>query len=307
MNEAKMRLALLADIHGNLPALEAVMCALENDAPDGILVAGDWISGPCENEMFDLLESHIRTSILGNSDIRLLEFIDGKSPSNWATLKQFSMLRWDVQHLLPKNLNLLRSMPKQRVIQIDGTHLIRIVHGTLESAFESPFKSREKLYQTFDDLQESILVCGHSHRPMIAAGREGKLIVNPGAVGGPLNGDTHAQYALLDWREGQWLPQLKRVPYDHQPVIRMFTDSGFLVESGPLGRAFLETILTGEDIARLLFDHIDRLASAHGIELDDYVPDDIWEEAGLTFDWQAVEQRHQSAVLNRKVHKEEQK
>ena len=50
-----MRFALLADIHGNLPALEAVMRALKVDAPDDILVAGDWISGPCENETFDLL------------------------------------------------------------------------------------------------------------------------------------------------------------------------------------------------------------------------------------------------------------
>jgi putative phosphoesterase len=289
-----MRLALLADIHGNLPALEAVLKALKTDAPDDLLVAGDWISGPCENEVFDSLKACISNSVLGNSDIRLLEFIDGKCPSNWATLKQFAMLRWDVQYLAPRNLSLLRSMPEHRVIHIDGTAPIRIVHGSLESAFESPFKSRETLYQTFDNFSESVLVCGHSHRPMIATGREGKLIVNPGAVGGPLNGDTHAQYAILDWDGGRWLADLKRVPYDHQKIIQAFNDSGFLTESGLLGRAFLETILTGEDIAHLLFSQINQLAVSRCIELDGYIPDDIWDEAARTFDWQAVEKRRHS-------------
>ena len=284
-----MRFALLADIHGNLPALEAVMDALKVDAPDDILVAGDWISGPCENETFDLLQAYIPHSVLGNNEIRMLEYLDGKSPSNWATLKQMSVMRWSIQHLSQSSLALLRSMPEQRVIQVDGTAPIRIVHGSLKSAFDSPFKSRESLDQTFDDLQENILVCGHNHRPMIVAGREGKLIVNPGSVGWPLNGDTHAQYALLDWRDGQWQPLLKRVAYDHQPVIKSFEDSGFLEECGPLGRAFLETILSGEDVARLFFSHVDNLAKARGIELDDFAPDDIWEEAGRTFDWQATE------------------
>ncbi|MBN2257905.1 MAG: metallophosphoesterase family protein [Anaerolineaceae bacterium] len=286
-----MRFALLSDIHGNLPALEAVMEALKKDKPDDILVAGDWISGPSENEVFDILKAYIPKSVLGNSDIRLLEFIDGKSPSNWATLKQMSMLRWDVQHLAPQNLTLLRSMPEQRVIHIDGTAPIRIVHGSLDSAFETPFRTRETLYQTFDNLQENILICGHSHRPMIAAGREGKLIVNPGSVAAPLNGDTHAQYATLEWVGSKWHASLERVPYDHNILIRTFTDSGFLAECGPLAKALLETNLIGEDIAHLFFNHVNQLAKTHGIELEDYVPDDIWDEADRTFDWQAIKSK----------------
>jgi putative phosphoesterase len=294
MNHVTVRFALLADLHGNLPALEAVLNALRAEAPDGILVAGDWISGPDENEMFDRLRAHVSTSVLGNSDIRLLEFIGGKSPANWATLKQMTMLRWAVQHLEPHNLALLQNIPEQRVIQINGTSAIRLVHGSLESAFDSPFKSREKLYQTFADLEESLLVCGHNHRPMIAAGRDGKLIVNPGAVGGPLNGDTHAQYALLDWRDGFWQPQLKRVPYNHQQIINSFESSGFLKDCGPLARVFLETILSGEDIALMFFQYIDAIAESRGIELDAFVPDDIWEEAERTFDWMAIEAERKS-------------
>ena len=72
----------------------------------------------------------------------------------------------------------------------------------------------------------------------------GKLIVNPGAVGGPLNGDTHAQYALLDWRDDQWQPQLKRVPYDHQHVIDNHSKTADSWRNAArLGRHFLETIL----------------------------------------------------------------
>ncbi len=261
-----MRLALLADIHGNLPALEAIVKELKNDTPYGILVAGDWTAGPWGRECLETLETHMETSVLGNTDIRLLKFVDGKAPGNWSHLKQFGLARWDTSHLDERHLDLLRSLPEQRTFHPDGTAPIRIVHGSLESA------------------------CGHTHRPM-ALEKDGKLIVNPGAVSGPLNGDIRAQYALLEWQAGHWQAEFRGVDYDKEKLIEGFESSGLLEGGGALARSFLYTELTGEDITLLFFQHIDRIAESRAVQLDTYVPDEIWEEAERSFDWQAIEKR----------------
>jgi putative phosphoesterase len=289
-----MRLALLADIHGNLPALEAVLKELKSDAPDGILVAGDWIAGPWGNDTLEMLSGHLATSILGNMDIRMLEFMDGKAPKNWSTLKQFALTRWNAKHLDERHLGLLRSMPEQRIFQPEGTTAILIVHGSMESPFKGLSNDHhpERINRTFKQLDQAVLVCGHTHFPMVIS-RNGKTIVNPGAVSGPLNGDVRVQYALLDWRDSHWQAELKAVDYDKTRLIKGFEDSDLLREGGALARCFLETEMTGEDIALLFFEHIDAVARSHGVELDSFVPDDIWEEAENTFDWQAVEQRRQ--------------
>jgi len=287
-----LRLALLADIHGNQPALEAVLEALKHDAPDGILVAGDWISGPWDNKVLSTLEEYADASVLGNTDIRLLEYLDGKTPEIWSRLKQFELLRWNARHINAHCLELLRRMPEQRLVNFDGTSPIRVVHGSLENPFEGLSNNRkvERLDRTFAELQEDVLLCGHTHYPMVVE-RDGKLIVNPGSVAAPLNGDTHAQYALLEWSDKRWQAELKRVAYDHQPVIQKFRESGMLAECGVFGRIFLETILSGEDITLLFFNHIDYLATMRGIELDSYLPDEIWEEADRSFDWKAIQKR----------------
>jgi putative phosphoesterase len=287
-----LRLALLADIHGNLPALEAILEQLEEVSPDGILVAGDWIAGPWGKEVLETLEDHIDTSVLGNTDIRLLDFVDGRTPDSWSTLKQFALARWDASHLDAHHLDLLRGMPEQRVIQPDGTAPIRIVHGSLESPFKglSVERKPERVEQTFRQLHETVLVCGHTHRPM-AIEKDGKLIVNPGAVSGPLNGDIRAQYALLEWHKDHWQALLKTVEYDKRELIKGFENSHLLEEGGALARTFLYTDLTGADITLLFFEHIENISTVHGIDLDSFVPDEIWEEAERTFDWQAVESR----------------
>jgi putative phosphoesterase len=290
-----MRLALLADIHGNLPALEAVLKALKSDAPDGILVAGDWIAGPWSNETLDRMRDHLSTSILGNTDIRLFDLVDGKAPANWSVLKQFALARWDAEHLDENYLRLLRSLPEQRIIHPEGTAAILLVHGSMESPFKGLSAKRhpERIERTFEQLEQSVLVCGHTHCPMVIS-RNGKTIVNPGSVSGPLNGDVRAQYALLDWHDDHWQVELKGTEYDKTRLIKGFEDSGLLREGGALARCFLETELTGEDISLLFFEHIDAIAESRGVELDSFVPDDIWEEAEDTFDWQAVRARRKN-------------
>ena len=94
-----MRLAVLADVHGNLPALEAVLDDMHRHIVEGIIVAGDHIALPHANETIRLLRSLGSWMIRGNSDDNLLRYDAGDTPEAWRTSRQFGLLRWAHRHL----------------------------------------------------------------------------------------------------------------------------------------------------------------------------------------------------------------
>jgi protein phosphatase len=131
-----MRLAVLSDIHGNLPALEAVLQDIHSHTHDGILVAGDLVGGPLANETIALLGDIQADMIRGNSDINLLRYDRGDAPPPWRTSKQFAVLRWFHRDLRQPSLERLRGLPEERVIDAGPTSLIRVVHGSPGAPFE---------------------------------------------------------------------------------------------------------------------------------------------------------------------------
>jgi len=94
-----MRLAVLADVHGNLPALEAVLDDVHRHTVDGFIVAGDLIAAPHANETIRLLRSLGSWMIRGNSDDNLLRYNAGDAPEAWRTSRQFGLLRFAHRHL----------------------------------------------------------------------------------------------------------------------------------------------------------------------------------------------------------------
>ena len=154
--------------------LKQCMQALENDAPDGILVAGDWISGPCENETFDLLQaSHPIIPSWATATSACWSILMGKPPADWATPEAIRACcaGTSVNICAPRSLDLLRQHAGATRDPI-RRHALRSASCTVRfrallTALSNPGKI---LDQTFDELQESILVCGHSHhRPMIVS------------------------------------------------------------------------------------------------------------------------------------------
>jgi predicted phosphodiesterase len=91
-----MRLAVLSDTHGNLPALEAVLADVRQFAVDGVIVAGDLTGGPHPNETIALLRALNGWLIRGNSDANLLQLAAGEAPEDWYTSRQFALLRWSL-------------------------------------------------------------------------------------------------------------------------------------------------------------------------------------------------------------------
>jgi putative phosphoesterase len=281
-----MRLAVMSDVHGNLPALEAVLEDLQPVEPDSILVAGDFIGGPQPVEAIRLLRSLDSWMIRGNSDTGLLRYGLGDAPDAYYTHRQFALLRWAHRHVDQETFGFIRSLPEQRVVEIGGTAPIRLVHGSPRNPSESIFPDRDPapLDVALSQTSEPVLVCGHTHIPWQVT-RDDRLALNPGAVCGPLNGEVCAQYALLTWRDGRWQAEHRAVSYDLEQIRTSFRESGLLEEGGALARLFLLSIETGQNVADDFFSYAHGLAAQAGFEDHDAIPDATWEQAAATFDW----------------------
>jgi len=283
-----MRLAVLADIHGNLPALEAVLADLQQFPVHGILVAGDMVAGPNPVEVMQRLQQLNCWMVRGNNENYLLRFDSGDAPECWYTSRQWAFIRWNYEQTDKDTLETIRALPEQRVISLPGKDPIRVVHG-------SPRDSNEHLYPAYDDsllkialedTSEPVLVCGHTHIPWQER-RDGCLIFNPGAVSFPLNGEKGAQYVILDWQDGKWEVEFRSVDYELDLVQKAFAKSGLLKHGGAFTRCYLLDILHGTDITRKFLNHAYHMAAVAGYPDCEYVPNEVWDGAVETFDWEA--------------------
>lgn len=304
MGSEKARLAILADIHANLPALETVLADLDQFDVQGMLVAGDITGGPQAGEVIQKLRSLDALMVRGNGEEYLLDYHWGRSPAVWYHEPLWASLRWAYAQLDEEELAYLAGLPAQRIVRIDGATPVRMVHGT-------PWSTRQFLYpggdpvalaafsqagllppdghvpclaEVLDGLQESVLICAHSHIPWVQE-YGGLLVVNPGSVGAPNNGNPRAQYALLTWDGHQWRAELRDVPYDLALVRQAYCDSGLLAAGGVMAAAFLLGMVSGENIPGRFVARVRCLAAKAGRGPDDPVPESVWHEAILTFDW----------------------
>jgi predicted phosphodiesterase len=300
-----MRLAVLADVHDNLPALEAVVEDIERHHVDHVIAAGDYLlRGPYPLETNHLLRSLDAWMIRGNTEEYLLSYHRGEAPDPWHTSDQWAPVRWTYDHLDAEALDFIASLPEQKIIALDGTLSIRLVHGSprdsaarliperdLEALHwfrKADFMGRDRdssrLATALASVAEPVLICGHTHIPWTER-RDDRLVVNPGAVSGSVNEDPRAHYALLSWRGHRWEVERRAVPYDLDRVRDAFSERGFLSEGGGLARAFLLTVETGRNVVARLFRHIHRLAATAGCEVGVVVPEAIWHRAMTTFPW----------------------
>ncbi|NIV37731.1 MAG: hypothetical protein GWN58_52455 [Anaerolineae bacterium] len=140
--------------------------------------------------------------------------------------------------------------------------------------------------EVFGQFEEPVLICGHSHIPWQQE-REGRLAVNPGAVGIPINGDTRAQYALLAWEGGQWKAEHRALDYDRDRIRAAYLESGILEIEGAFAQAQLRAIETGQNMPGWLVSHCRRYAIEAGVPRSEAIPDAVWAEAVAAFDWEA--------------------
>jgi predicted phosphodiesterase len=303
-----MRLAVLADIHGNLPALEAVLADVKRQGVDGMIVAGDFCDRPQPLEAVRAVQALGACAIRGNRENYLLAYHGPDAPDHWRTGSQWIGVRWLHERLDREALDYMASLPEECVYAAEGTAPIRVVHAspgsmtqlvlpsgdpdTLDLYMQAGlqklrYDGQASLDEVLARFDEPVLICGHSHIPWKQE-QGGRLIVNPGSVGIPINGDRRAQYALLSWEDGRWRAEHRAIDYDRDLIRAAYQASGILAVEGAFARAQLRAIETGQNVPGWLVTHCRRYAAEAGIPRSEAIPDAVWDQAVAAFDWEAA-------------------
>jgi putative phosphoesterase len=202
-----MRVAALYDIHGNLPALEAVLEDVQQAHVDHVIVGGDVLPGPMPRETLTrLLGLDIPVQfIVGNGDREVI------APTG-AVPEQFqAMMRWNARQLRPEDERTIAGWPKTVRVEIPGMGDVLFCHATPRNDTEifTRLTAEDRLVPIFDGLHASLVVCGHTHMQfdrMIGTTR----VVNAGSVGMPF--EEPGAYWLVLGPE----VQLRRTVYDFE-------------------------------------------------------------------------------------------
>jgi predicted phosphodiesterase len=229
-----MRIAALYDIHGNLPALDAVLGEARAAGVDGIVVGGDVMPGPMPRECLARLLALDPPArfIHGNCERAVLAqaaALEGGAVTYWGTTSgrplpapDLENMRWTAQQLGPEERTALAGWPKTLRVRVEGLGDVLFCHGTPRSETEVFTKrtAEERLRPLFEGLSASVVVCGHTHMQFDRV-VGGTRVVNAGSVGMPF-GARGACWALL----GPAV-ELRRTGYDFEAAAERFRGTAY--------------------------------------------------------------------------------
>ncbi len=232
-----MRLAVLSDVHGNVPALEAVLEELAGWSPDRVVVNGDLVSrGPCSRAVLELLDTACPDAVClhGNHEEYLLRVSDTPPDPGSPTYDIDRFALWCAAELGEARERLRDWRGHLDLEDLEGGASVHITHG-------SRLGNRDGIsaHTPDDDLPGKLgapcdlFIGAHTHKPLHRH-FNGTLVVNTGSVGQPMDGDVRAAYGRFTLRDGRWQAEIRRVSYDRQRALRDFEDSGFVEGGGPL-------------------------------------------------------------------------
>ena len=237
------RLAVFGDIHGNLPALEAVLAELARQPGiDRRVCLGDLVGyAPFPNEVIDRVRELGIPTLMGNYDdgVGFARDDCGCAYRNAEERERGEQsFAWTKAEVTPERKAFLRTLMPELRLTLGGARLL-LVHG-------SPRRINEYLYEdrplaSFQRLARSAeadaIVFGHTHLPY-TKDVDGVLFVNAGSVGKPKDGDPRACYAILEARDGALSVEFRRVAYDIKAVVEA-------IRHGPLPAAFAAMLEAG--------------------------------------------------------------
>jgi predicted phosphodiesterase len=236
------RLAVLADIHGNLPALTAVLADLARFPVDDVIVAGDVINwGPFSAAVLAVVAERGWVALRGNNEYYLLDHLTPRAPAAWSNRTQWAMLDWLRGQVSTAQHRAIAAWPDTLSLCYPDAPALRVVHG-------SPRGNNDPLYLNAPEaelaaalagVEEHTVIAGHTHLPM---DRQvgGWRVLNPGSVGVPLDGQHLGRYLLLEGSALGWQPTFRSVPIDPAPVLAELERQGFRAQTGLVGHFVME-------------------------------------------------------------------
>ena len=241
-----MRLALLADIHGNLPAFEAALSHAKKQSPDLILLLGDIVNGcPDSRACWDLAQSLGFPLLRGNHERYMTDWERPDAPPEWRS-ERFGPVQWTSRQFTQTELAAIRALPI--TMQLPEFPDTVFCHASPDSDQTQAvaFTTDAELTERFPSLTAPVfwVFRGHNHHQMVRLWQE-RTLVTVGATGLPLDGSCVAQYTIIDrLKIGGWHLTHHAIPYDLNLLRERFRQTNYLQEAGPMARLYYREALT---------------------------------------------------------------
>ncbi len=237
------KVALVGDVHANLPALQAVLADAKQRDVTAIWNIGDFVGyGAFPEEVVQTLRREGAVSIVGNYDLKVLKV--PRKMEEWAARKDPQKLlafRWAHDHLSEQSREYLAGLPLEIRMNIEGRRVL-LTHGSPESNEEhlTPDTPSRRLGELAKIARADIVVCGHSHEPF-ARKVGGVWFINTGSVGRSDDGNPKACYAVLNVSPRFVRVKHYRLEYDIDAAVDAICRDG-------LPEEFAQMILTGRSL-----------------------------------------------------------
>lgn len=242
------RLALLSDIHGNLPALETVVADIDRHAPDVVYVLGDMVNGCAwPAETLDLLGARGWPMLIGNHDDAVLQLGTSRMEPRYEDRRYYATLWWTRERLDARHVARLEALPEEISLALPGVPDLRLLHGLPGNFFVGfrPDSPVDWMLRHLAGVREPAIAGGHTHFPMFReAGRW--QVINSGSAGLPYDGDPRVSYVIIDGAPLRWELTIRRIDYDRALVDAGYHASGLDVDGGALGQMVHRTVMTGQ-------------------------------------------------------------
>ncbi|MDY7079102.1 MAG: metallophosphoesterase family protein [Chloroflexota bacterium] len=241
-----MKVALIGDVHANLPALEAVLAHIREQNIAKIWHVGDFVGyGAFPDQVVQRLRKENVLSIIGNYDLKVLQFKQKKK--KWRKKKQpqkYLAFEWAYENLSKKNRKYLRFLSKEIRVKVKGRRIL-LTHGSPASNDEplTPDTSEKRLRELARIARADVVICGHSHQPFVRQ-VDDVWFINTGSVGRPDDGDPRACYAVLQFGSKQIQVQHHRVEYDVERAVAA-------IHEHKLPEAFAQMIIQGRSLDKI--------------------------------------------------------
>ena len=228
-----MKIAVLSDIHGNLPALQRVADHIEQWQADQVIVNGDIVNrGPLSAACWEFVQAQGWAVVSGNHEAYVASWLD---PQTIRTGPEFEINQssfWTFQRLNGIVEVLLRLPARLSLVGPDAGE-VRLTHGSMRGNRDGiyPFTTDEELRHKIEP-PPAVFISGHTHKPLIRYVDQ-TLVLNVGSAGCTFDGDARASYGQLVWGSGRWSATIIRLDYDRHQTDQDFHQSGFF-EGGPL-------------------------------------------------------------------------
>lgn len=301
-----MKTAIISDIHGNYPALLAVLADASKSNVDTYIFAGDYIFDlPFPNEVTDLIKGMKNAFVIKGNKEGYLEGFLTEDQQSW-NIAQYGVLHQTFKELKPDNISYLNNLPESCLVplpfhgNIYVTHLIKALtapayhSATFRKAMEKQAFTHGDFLEKIDILLQkkdarqaiaaidaTVIVVGHSHLQWHGH-CDGKLIINPGSCGQPLDHDIHASYTILHDSKPTLTVEEKRVPYNIENTIRYAKSSAIYKWGAIWCELVFLALRTGQDFFDEFFSLAQTIANEKN-EIGKFFSNETWNLAGQKF------------------------